>query len=158
MSVISSVLKFFLFPLTFTFNIIRPLWQRFYHFASSWYPGGPRRYLALDPASVADRWVRQLEEDTGAYKAGKTDTSATASGAEAGPGPTTLSKRSETFRSHAKCLPDFHIGSYDSVLKRAEKERRPLSVVILSEEHDDTPEFKKFVIYFFDVAYPLICL
>ena len=102
--------------------------------------------MAADPASVADRWVRQLEEETGAYRAGRVDLSAVATGAEAGPGPSTLSKRSEALRTATgKSLPDFHIGSYDSVLKRAEKEARPLCVFVLSEEHDDTPEFKRYV-------------
>lgn len=146
MSPLSFALKLLFFPFTFTFNIIQPLYQRIFHYCASWYyPTGSRRFAATDPASVADRWVRQLEEETGAYRAGgRTETSSVASGAEAGPGPSTLSKRNEALRTHGKRLPDFYLGSYDSVLELAQKEARILCVILLSEEHDDTPEFKRY--------------
>ena len=67
---------------------------------------------------------------------------AVSTGAEAGPGPSTLSRRHEESRD-IKQLPDFFIGSYESALRTAEKERRIFCAILVSEEHDDVLEFKR---------------
>ena len=70
---------------------------------------------------------------------------AVSTGAEAGPGPSTLSRRNEESRDSIKQLPDFFIGSYESALRTAEKERRVLCAILISEEHDDVLEFKRYI-------------
>ena len=101
-----------------------------------------RPALATDPASVADRWVRQLEDETGAICESRTDISSDgdvgiASGAEAqaGPGPSTLSsRRSEAVKAYkTRVLPDFYLGSYEKALHLAQKELRPLCVRPIKE-------------------------
>lgn len=110
-----------------------------------------------DPSIVAERWVRELEEETGAVcisKAaamdaqengnGNASTSAIATGSEAGP-----SNRAIPVKRHAtqvKTLPDFFLGGYDAALRAAQRDARVLCVIITSEEHDDVPEFKRNVL------------
>ncbi len=113
--------------------------------------GGGRPVHATDPASVRDRWVRQLEEETGAICESRVDVggsvSATGAATGAGPGPSTLSSRRSTLSKAAgqRVLPDFYMGSYESALRVAEKEMRPMCVVLVSEEHDDVVDFKRCV-------------
>lgn len=112
-------------------------------FSSIWRPT-PRRNLPDDPASVIDRWVRQLEDETGALRGGHSGVAVgTTTGAEAGPGPSTLSRRTESLRDDIRRLPEFFFGSYEQALKAAQKEARVLCVILLCDEHDDVPEFKR---------------
>ncbi|KAH8117059.1 hypothetical protein DFH11DRAFT_1578994 [Phellopilus nigrolimitatus] len=143
MSSISSVLRTLFYPLSFSFGIINRLVLYF----SSWLPSS-RRHLATDPASVADRWVRELEEETGAVRESRlandtTTGSASGADAQAGPGPSTLNRRTESARAYRKQIPEFYLGSYEAALSEAQKEARPLCVVIVTEEHDDVPDFKR---------------
>ncbi|KLO12666.1 hypothetical protein SCHPADRAFT_915548 [Schizopora paradoxa] len=120
--------------------------------------GGGRPGHATDPASVADRWVRQLEEETGAICESRVDVGGgggngatamtTGAAAGAGPGPSTLSSRRSALSKAAgqRVLPDFYMGSYESALRVAEKEMRPMMVVLVSEEHDDVADFKRMVL------------
>ncbi|KAG8761378.1 hypothetical protein FRC14_004783 [Serendipita sp. 396] len=108
--------------------------------------GGGRRRRGShsdDPSVVAERWVRELEEETGAVCISKAALmEAQAEGDEAGPS-------NRPVRRHpvkAKTLPDFFLGGYDAALKAAEREARVLCVIITSEEHDDSPAFRKEVL------------
>ncbi|KAJ6567659.1 hypothetical protein DFH09DRAFT_1261410 [Mycena vulgaris] len=83
----------------------------------------------------ADRWVRELEEETGAQCM-----SATASGIDAGAGPSTLTHRGTNDR---KVLPDFTLGTYEEALRVCQRDLRIGCIVLVSEEHDDVPEFKR---------------
>ena len=99
---------------------------------------------------MADRWVRELEEETGAIRESRLSDDigvASASGAEAlaGPGPSTLSRRSESARANRAFIPEFYLGSYESALRQSQKETRLFCVVLVSEEHEDVPEFKRSV-------------
>ncbi|KAI5119952.1 hypothetical protein M0805_002141 [Coniferiporia weirii] len=143
MSVLSTLFHTLFYPLSFSFNIINRLILYF----TSW--PGPRRHLASDPASVADRWVRELEEETGAVRESRLGdgggATGSASGAEpqAGPGPSTLSRRNESVRAYRRQLPEFYLGSYENALSEAQKGAQLVCVIIVSEEHDDVPEFKR---------------
>lgn len=128
-------------PLSLFLVIFSPIISRFLQFCGNWYPGG-RPSAVHDPASVVDRWVRELEDETGARWTGRADLVAIASGTQAGPGPTTLSRRTETQKG--KRLPDFHLGSYESALQLARTDVRPLCVMLVSEEHDDVADFKRY--------------
>lgn len=126
--------------LNFIFRILR---IPFMTFSSIWRPTA-RRHLPHDPTSVMDRWIRQLEEETGAIRGGQNGAViGSSTGAEAGPGPSTLSRRNDVQRDDVRRLPEFSFGSYEQVLNVAQKELRVLCVVLVSDEHDDVPEFKR---------------
>lgn len=57
-------------------------------------------------------------------------------------------RQREKSESKGRLLPDFWLGSYESALKTAQTDARMMCVVIVSEEHDDTPEFKRFVLLY----------
>lgn len=42
-------------------------------------------------------------------------------------------------------LPDFTLGSYDEALRTCQKEARIGCIILVSEEHDDVTEFKRWV-------------
>ncbi|KAF7324835.1 UBX domain-containing protein [Mycena kentingensis (nom. inval.)] len=86
----------------------------------------------------ADRWVRELEEETGAQCL-----SAAASGVETSQtaGPSTLTHRAPP--AGRKVLPDFTLGTYEDVLRTCQRDLRIGCVVLVSEEHDDVLEFKR---------------
>ncbi len=42
-------------------------------------------------------------------------------------------------------LPEFYLGSYEDALSVARRELRIMCVVLVSEEHDDVPAFKRYV-------------
>ena len=44
-----------------------------------------------------------------------------------------------------KILPDFMLGSYEEMLRVCKKDARIGCVVLVSEEHDDVSEFKRYV-------------
>lgn len=94
---------------------------------------------------MADRWVRQLEEETGAVRGGRIESGGVATGAEAGPGPSTLSRRNEGLNDDNKRLPEFFLGSYEEALRITQTEAKVLCVVLVSEEHDDVVQFKRLV-------------
>lgn len=141
-ALLGSLVRILLYPLTTSFSTI----HRLFLYLSTWLPGSTRRHIAGDAASVADRWVRALEEETGAFREsrlGDAGVSASGADAQAGPGPSTLSRRNESTRAYRAQIPEFYLGSYESVLREALQETRLLCVVIVSEEHEDVPEFKR---------------
>lgn len=124
---------------------------------ATWLPTS-RRYLANDPASVADRWVRELEEETGAIRESRLGDVVGASGVmheskvvgvssstetQAGPGPSTLSRRNENYKAYRQLIPEFYLGSYEDALDEAQREAKLMCVILVSEEHDDVAEFKR---------------
>ncbi|KAF8513036.1 hypothetical protein JB92DRAFT_2925147 [Gautieria morchelliformis] len=103
----------------------------------------PRTHHPNDPASVADRFVRELEDETGAMTVSR----ARASRREDEPGPSILAAGQDVLVDpKRKLLPDFWLGSYESALDAAKREARVLCVVLLSDEHDDTPGFRRNVL------------
>jgi FAS-associated factor 2 len=100
----------------------------------------PRRPGASidDPRTAATRWVRQLEEETGAFCVGH---SREARGGEDSEGEEAGGKGKESTKSGT--LPDFFLGSYEEALRCAQRDLRVLCVVLVSEEHDDVAQFKR---------------
>jgi FAS-associated factor 2 len=101
----------------------------------------------------ADRWIRELEEETGAVsmgrlKASKGVSSGVSSGDAAGPSGLT-SRGNANGASEGpdeegrRVLPDFVLGTYEEVLKTCQREIRIGCVILVSEEHDDVAEFKR---------------
>ncbi|KAF5382836.1 hypothetical protein D9757_007312 [Collybiopsis confluens] len=95
-----------------------------------------------------ERWIRELEEETGALCAGST-ASADATGIQVPEaGPSTLTSRataaSSALHSNSqKLLPPFHLGTYDSILRLCQSSFRIGCIILVSAEHDSTPEFKR---------------
>ncbi|KAG8791126.1 hypothetical protein FRC12_010111 [Ceratobasidium sp. 428] len=90
-----------------------------------------------DPREAAMRWVRQLEEETGALCVGHEKDARSDGEDESGKGKESVKGGS---------LPNFMIGSYEDALRRAQRELRVLCVVLVSEEHDDVAQFKRTVL------------
>lgn len=108
---------------------------------------GSASTVKLDPRQCSERLVRELEEDTGAASSYST----LATGVQQSSASTTVYPVASTSKSSAssnpllrgKKLPNFHIGSYDSALSFAKDRIRPLCVILISSEHQDTEEFKR---------------
>jgi len=113
-------------------NLYRPLRPR-----SSTVRGGP------------DRWVRELEEETGAISIGRSKLPrGTTTSLNTDPGQSsTLTSRStglaQPSEDGRKYLPDFTISSYEDMLQRCQREAKIGCVILVSEEHDDVAEFKR---------------
>ncbi|KAG6866151.1 hypothetical protein C0991_008105 [Blastosporella zonata] len=82
-----------------------------------------------------DLWLRELEEETGAVSI----TTSTSTALEA---PTTLTSRTR-IPDDTKVLPAFTLTSYDDALRTAQREARIACIILVSQEHDDVPEFKR---------------
>ncbi|CUA77150.1 hypothetical protein RSOLAG22IIIB_12570 [Rhizoctonia solani] len=87
-----------------------------------------------DPRTAAMRWVRQLEEETGAVSVNRAKD---LEGQNEGKGKEPL---------NTGVLPNFYIGSYEEALRIAQRELRVLCVILVSEEHDDVAQFKRNVL------------
>ncbi|KAF9219305.1 hypothetical protein BS17DRAFT_741022 [Gyrodon lividus] len=104
-------------------------------------------YRALRPTypnsrGATRRWITALEEETGAVTFKSAATAASG-----------LDNRPSTSRRHTypptspadggKILPDFLDGTYEEVLNICQREGRIACVILVSDEHDDVPEFKR---------------
>jgi len=136
----------------FIFRVLRIPFPRF-NILNISLPGGAPRHgntrrgsYSDDPAVVAERWVRELEEETGALcisKARALEAHETnASLDEPGPSNRVIQRHA----SKRKMLPDFFIGGYDAALRLAQQEARVLCVILTCEEHDDVPPFRRDVL------------
>ncbi|EJD35454.1 hypothetical protein AURDEDRAFT_108989 [Auricularia subglabra TFB-10046 SS5] len=112
------------FPTTFTFGFFRTV------------RGGSSPSSSLSPSEAADRFVRELEEETGAQSVSR------AVASEPGTSSAAAKAREAGMLQHRRILPDFYIGSYEDALNAAKRDARILCVILLSSEHDDVPEFK----------------
>ncbi|KZT54257.1 hypothetical protein CALCODRAFT_19086 [Calocera cornea HHB12733] len=92
-----------------------------------------------DPMVAADRLVRQLEEETGAVCVSRV-------GLSLQDGETASTASTTDATEKRKVLPDFWIGSYKTALDTAKKDIRILCVILMSEEHQDMPEFRRNVL------------
>ncbi|EGN97130.1 hypothetical protein SERLA73DRAFT_110239 [Serpula lacrymans var. lacrymans S7.3] len=151
-SIWNSLLSFFSLPFHVLSNTIRFLFGILRISIPSLHFTGLHNYRSVrtgpsDHRSVTDRWVRSLEEETGALSvSSRTPSGISASGAEAG--PSSIISRTgyasdELFEEGRKVLPDFFLGSYEDVLNVCQREGRVACIVLVSEEHDDVPEFKR---------------
>ena len=101
------------------------------------------RQLPEDPKSVTDRWVRALEEETGAVCISRNRNEAAATGVA---GPSTAS--TSTLRSRGDVttslvLPDFFLGSYEEAMGTCQRQLKIGCVILVSDEHQDAAKFKR---------------
>ncbi|KZT70698.1 hypothetical protein DAEQUDRAFT_688992 [Daedalea quercina L-15889] len=165
LAVLTLPLRLLTSVLRFVFRLLRIPFPQFAPFtwSSLQYrplgPGAGADARALDPRAQAERWVRALEEETGAVCVGrararraetKVGNASMASGADVA-GPSGLTSRAGTYGEEdagegvTKFLPDFFLGSYEEFVRMCERNAKIGCVVLVSEEHDDVPEFKRYV-------------
>lgn len=104
---------------------------------------------AMDPRSVAERWVRSLEEEIGAVCVSskgrrRAEESANQSVASGVAGPSNLTSRAWSDDAETKVIPDFFLGSYEEFARTCLRDIRIGCVILVSEEHDDVAEFKRY--------------
>ncbi|KAI1792217.1 hypothetical protein LXA43DRAFT_1007112 [Ganoderma leucocontextum] len=154
--VIFNILAIPLYPifslLRFLFRALRIPLPNFGLFTFSYRPSGPGGSReARDPKSVAARWVRALEEETGAICASRKHSQGNGHGVASGvAGSSTLTARGNAWQEGSngsvendKLLPDFFLGAYEEFARTCQRELRIGCVVIVSDEHDDDAEFKR---------------
>ncbi|SCZ91955.1 BZ3500_MvSof-1268-A1-R1_Chr5-3g08244 [Microbotryum saponariae] len=120
---------------------------------------GPRNPFArdarslqrMDPVGSAERFVRSIEEMTGAVRWSRRlgdaqGSSSSVVGTSSGGSSSLERRRSGSNSSARKALPDFWIGSYESVLKKAKDDFQVLMVVLTCDEHEDDELFKRRVL------------
>lgn len=141
-SILSSVFRF-------VFGVLHiPLPRSFatFNFLTARGPSATHRQLPDDPKSVTDRWVRALEEETGAVCISRSGNEAAATGV-AGPSMTSVS--TSTLRSRGSgptagpVLPDFFLGSYEEAMRTCQRQLRIGCIILLSDEHQDAVGFKR---------------
>lgn len=126
----------------FVFHTLRiPLPRVPFSFLNFYRPLIARSSSRSDSYTVSDRWVRSLEEETGAHCLSR-------SSLVPGAGPSTQSNdlRSRLGTSSSRLLPDFTLGGYDEILRLCQSEIRIGCIVLVSSEHDDVLDFKRFVV------------
>lgn len=113
-------------------------------------PGGTR-----GGGGGPERWLRELEEETGAVSVGRTQVprGVTSGVADAS---SSLTSRAGAGGAGAlgledgrKYLPDFVVCGYEEMLRTCQREAKIGCVVLVSAEHDDVAEFKRCAQIFF---------
>ncbi|KAG1781281.1 hypothetical protein EV702DRAFT_962793 [Suillus placidus] len=128
--------------LRFVFSVLRiPIPSLPFMTTNSYHSHRP---TSPDSRSITQRWVQQLEEETGACSSKRSMANAVTTSFEVGPSTT----RRHTYPPAAsddnqKILPDFFDGSYEEVLDICQREGRIACVVLVSAEHDDDADFKR---------------
>ncbi|KAJ3492833.1 hypothetical protein NLJ89_g11154 [Agrocybe chaxingu] len=156
--VMRPFLSLFAVPLHFLSNIIRfifgllriPVPQFRFAGLNFYRPLRPR--LRPQSRGGPDRWLRELEEETGAISIGrsKLPRGTTSSVSVGGQSSSSVSSRAAqvgsgngTVEDGRKYLPDFVICGYEEMLRTCQREAKIGCVILVSDEHDDTPEFKR---------------
>ena len=141
-SVLSSVFRFIFgvlhIPLPRSFSTLNFLTPRG--------PSATHRQLPEDPKSVTDRWVRALEEETGAVCISRSGNEAATTGVA---GPSAASASTSTLRSRgdgpttSPMLPDFFLGSYEEAMRACQRQLKIGCIILVSDEHQDAARFKR---------------
>lgn len=113
----------------------------------------PNSISRLDPATAAERFVRSLEETTGAVRWSRRNEStqnydSSTSGSGVGSSGIEVGTSAEGMRRRGagagrKALPEFWVGSYDSAVRKAKNEARVMMIVLTCEEHESHDDFVK---------------
>ncbi|KAJ2929695.1 hypothetical protein H1R20_g7384, partial [Candolleomyces eurysporus] len=150
---LSSLLRFMFGVLRIPFPALRFSGLNFY---------SPLRPRPTPRPGGPDRWLRELEEETGAVSIARLKVPKGVSSSAAGPSSSgaTSSASHLTSRGNAaaglngitveegrKILPDFTLSTYEEVLRTVQRDSKIACVVLVSEEHDDAAEFKRHVVY-----------
>ena len=109
-----------------------------------------RQFRAPSRGGGPDRWLRELEEETGAISIGRLNQPrGTTSSFNTEPGQSSSSLTSRRTNGQIddgrKLLPDFTISTYEEMLRLCQREMKIGCVILVSEEHDDVLEFKRYL-------------
>ncbi|KAJ2919490.1 hypothetical protein MD484_g942, partial [Candolleomyces efflorescens] len=149
---LSSLLRFMFGVLRIPFPALRFSGLNFY---------SPLRPRPPSRQGGPDRWLRELEEETGAVSIARLKAPKGVSSSAAGPSSSAAASSSHlTSRGNAaaglngitveegrKLLPDFTLSTYEEVLRTVQRDSKIACVILVSEEHDDAAEFKRHVAY-----------
>ncbi|KIM43637.1 hypothetical protein M413DRAFT_68581 [Hebeloma cylindrosporum] len=135
--ILSSVFRFI-------FGVLRIPFPQFRFTSLNFYrPLRPRTSTRGGP----DRWLRELEEETGAISISRSNLPrGTTSSVTTDPQSSLTARSSNTAgptEDGRKLLPDFTICSYEEMLRTCQREAKIGCVILVSEEHDDVPAFKR---------------
>lgn len=142
--------------LTFPFHILSSIFRFVFGFLRIPFPQLPfmtlnfyrARHFRPPSRGGPDRWLRELEEETGAISIGRLKLPhGTTSSINTEPGQSSLTSRRQNGQTEdgRKLLPDFTISTYEEMLKLCQREIKIGCVILVSEEHDDVPEFKRYM-------------
>lgn len=110
-----------------------------------------RQFRAPSRGGGPDRWLRELEEETGAISIGRLkQPRGTTSSFNTEPGQSSSSSLTSRRTNGQtddgrKLLPDFTISTYEEMLRLCQREMKIGCVILVSEEHDDVLEFKRYI-------------
>ncbi|THH26650.1 hypothetical protein EUX98_g7538 [Antrodiella citrinella] len=157
LAALSRPLRFILAILAFPFHLLRTFF-RMLRIPLPQLPGslssltiyyrnpiGPRGDTKLDARGVAERWVRGLEEETGAMRLSRRVVGNEGTSTGVGASSSTISSRKQAAEDGERILSDFFLGSYEEFARTCAKEDDPKlgCVILVSEEHDNVAEFKR---------------
>lgn len=121
----------------------------------NFYRSTTRQFREPSRGGGPDRWLRELEEETGAISIGRlkqqqprgTTSSFNTTTSEPGQSSSSLTSRRTNGQidDGRKLLPDFTISTYEEMLKLCQREMKIGCVILVSEEHDDVLEFKRYI-------------
>ncbi|KAF9653561.1 hypothetical protein BDM02DRAFT_3125535 [Thelephora ganbajun] len=106
-------------------------------------PSATHRQLPEDPKSITDRWVRALEEETGAVCISRSRNEAAATGVAGPSTASTSTLRSRGDTTTGLVLPDFFLGSYEEAMRTCQRELKIGCIILVSDEHQDAAKFKR---------------
>lgn len=101
------------------------------------------RQLPGDAKSVTDRWVRALEEETGAVCISRSGNEAAATGVAGPSTASTSALRSRSDVTTSLVLPDFFLGSYEEAMGSCQRQLKIGCIILVSNEHQDAAKFKR---------------
>ena len=135
-----------------------------------------RQFRSPSRAGGPDRWLRELEEETGAISIGRlkqqprgttssfNNTTTTEPAGQSSSSSLLTSRRTNgQIDEGRKLLPDFTISTYEEMLRLCQREMKIGCVILVSEEHDDVLEFKRYFLLLYTyliqtfVIYFLFC-
>ena len=121
----------------------------------NFYRNTTRQFREPSRGGGPDKWLRELEEETGAISIGRlkqqqprgTTSSFNNTTTETGQSSSSLTSRRTNGQidDGRKHLPDFTISTYEEMLKLCQREMKIGCVILVSEEHDDVLEFKRYI-------------
>ena len=139
----------------FVFGFLRIPFPQFRFMGFNFYRSTTRQFREPSRGGGPDKWLRELEEETGAISIGRlkqqqprgTTSSFNNITTESGQSSSSLTSRrmNGQIDDGRKLLPDFTISTYEEMLKLCQREMKIGCVILVSEEHDDVLEFKRYI-------------
>ena len=146
----------------FVFGFLRIPMPQFRFMGFNFYRN-TRQFREPSRGGGPDRWLRELEEETGAISIGRlkqqprgttssfNNTTTTEPAGQSSSSSLTSRKTNGQIDDGRKLLPDFTISTYEEMLRLCQREMKIGCVILVSEEHDDVMEFKRYLLYIYQI-------